>query len=893
MTRGTDEIRETFLRFFEARDHKRLPSASLVPSAHDPSVLLTTAGMHPLVPYFRGQETPPHPRLTTVQKCFRTTDIDNVGNTARHLTFFEMLGNFSIGDYFKQEAVEYAWELSLEGFGFEPEDIWITVFEGDEELGIGPDEQAIAAWLSVGVPRERIVLCPRSENFWQGGPTGPCGPCSELYLDRGLDWGAEDDLPGGENERFLEYWNLVFTQYDMRIDADGRTTLAPLPAKNIDTGLGLERMAVIQQGVETVFETDTLAPLMALGRALVSREPDERALRILADHSRAMTFLIADGVVPSNEARGYILRRIMRRAILQGNRVGMASGFMAVFAEKVIEMMAAAYPELEREREAILLWARAEEEGFGRTLEQGTKLLDEVIERSPGARITGEDAFRLHDTFGFPVDLTRELAEEQGLEVDTEGFAVLMDAQRTRSRGGPAPAGDGAAAGEEGAATEAAPAGDLREQARALAREAGFVTDFTGYETLEQHTTVGALSAAAGDRVLVHLAESPFYATGGGQVADAGVLESETGETRAHVTDVVRVGDDQAVVLHVDAGELEPGDRVVARVDRAARTATQANHTATHLLHAALRETLGTHVRQAGSYVGPDKLRFDFSHGERIAADDLEQIEDRVNEWILRNDPVRPITTTLDEARALGAMALFGEKYGDVVRMVQIGAGDYSRELCGGTHVRSTAEIGVFKLVSESSSAANVRRIEAITGPAAVAALRAADASAREAATLLKTGVAQLPGAVAELRERAKQAAKAATNGAATIDADALAAGATQIEGADVVTRVVNGVANAKELPDIADRIKGKLSEQSATVLGTVVDGRVHLVAAVTPALVARGVKAGAIVKAAAQVAGGGGGGRDTMAQAGGKDPAALPDAIAAARAAIVAALAG
>ncbi|MEY2441259.1 MAG: alanyl-tRNA synthetase [bacterium] len=886
----TDEIRETFLRFFEARDHKRLPSASLVPSAYDPSVLLTTAGMHPLVPYFRGEEKPPHPRLTTVQKCFRTTDIDNVGNTSRHLTFFEMLGNFSIGDYFKQEAVEFAWELSLEGFGFEPEDIWITVFEGDEELGIGPDEEAIAAWLSVGVPRERIVLCPRSENFWQGGPTGPCGPCSELYLDRGLEWGAEDDLPGAENERFLEYWNLVFTQYDMGIDAGGRTTLAPLPANNIDTGLGLERMAVIQQSVETVFETDTFAPLMALGRELASEEPDERALRILADHSRAMTFLVADGVVPSNEARGYILRRIMRRAILQGNRVGMASGFMAVFAEKVIEIMGAAYPELERERVAILLWARAEEEGFGRTLEQGTKLLAEVTQRSEGT-ISGEDAFRLHDTFGFPVDLTRELAEEQGLEVDTEGFAELMDAQRTRSRGGPAHGADGEDVGET--ADGPVPAGDLREQARTLARETGFVTDFTGYETLEQHTTVGALSAAGGDRVLVHLAESPFYATGGGQVADGGVLESEDGHARAHVTDVVRVGDDQAVVVQVDAGDLQPGERVVARVDRAARTATQANHTAAHLLHAALRETLGTHVRQAGSYVGPDKLRFDFNHGERIGPEDLEHIEDRVNEWILRNDPVRPITTTLDEARALGAMALFGEKYGDVVRMVQIGEGDYSRELCGGTHVRSTAEIGVFKLVSESSSAANVRRIEAITGPAAVAELRATDASAREAASLLKTGVAQLPEAVAQLRDRAKQATKAATNGAATIDADALAAAATQIEGADVVARVVSGVANAKELPDIADRIKGKLSEQSATVLGTVVDGRVHLVAAVTPALVARGVKAGAIVKAAAQVAGGGGGGRDTMAQAGGKDPAALPDAIAAACAAIVAALAG
>jgi alanyl-tRNA synthetase len=870
----TDEIRETFLAFFEARDHRRLPSASLVPSSYDPSVLLTTAGMHPLVPYFKGEEKPPHPRLVTVQKCFRTTDIENVGNTARHLTFFEMLGNFSIGDYFKHEAVAWAWELSLEGFGFNPEDIWISVFEGDEELGLGPDEEAIEAWLSVGVPRERIVLLPRSENFWQAGTSGPCGPCSELYLDRGVAFGTPDDLPGGENDRFLEYWNLVFTQYDLTTHADGRQTLAPLPASNIDTGLGLERMAVIQQGVETVFETDTFAPLMALGRELASRDPDVRALRILADHARALTFLVADGVVPSNEDRGYILRRVMRRAIQQGRRIGIAPGFLPAFVEKVIEIMGAAYPELHRERESILLWARAEEESFGRTLEQGSRLLEEVIERSRQSgpahpTIPAEDAFRLHDTFGFPFELTSELAAEQGLAVDTAGFEALMERQRAKGREG--------ARGEQ--------AGDLRERARALARTSGTQTDFTGYETLEQHTTVASL-----DGGLVKLAESPFYATGGGQIADVGTIECEGGDCATRVVDVVRVGDDQAVVVEVQRGELHPGERVVARVDRAARGATQANHTATHLLHAALRERLGTHVRQAGSYVGPDKLRFDFNHGERLAPGDLQAIEDRVNEWILRNDPVRPITTTLDEARALGAMALFGEKYGDVVRMVQIGDGSTSRELCGGTHVRSTAEIGVFKITGESSSAANVRRIEAITGPAAVAELRASDAKAHEAAALLRTDVAQLPAAVSALRDRAKQAAKGSSNGAAAVDADALAAAATRIAGADVVAAVV-AAPGAKELMDVADRVKGRLGEQSATVLGTVVDGRVHLVAAVTPALVERGVKAGAVVKAAALVAGGGGGGRDTMAQAGGRDPEKLPEAVAAARAAIETAL--
>jgi alanyl-tRNA synthetase len=868
----TDEIRETFLRFFEARDHKRLPSASLVPSSYDASVLLTTAGMHPLVPYFKGEEKPPHPRLTTCQKCFRTSDIENVGNTARHLTFFEMLGNFSIGDYFKREAVQWAWELSIDGFGFNPDDIWISVFEGDEALGLGPDEEAIEAWLAVGVPRERIVLLPRSENFWQAGTSGPCGPCSELYLDRGVEFGSADDLPGGENDRFLEYWNLVFTQYDLTTLEDGRETLAPLPASNIDTGLGVERMAAIQQDVETVFETDTFAPLMALGRLLASSEPDERALRILADHSRAMTFLIADGVVPSNEDRGYILRRVMRRAIQQGRRIGIEPGFLPRFVETVIETMGTAYPELHRERESILLWVRAEEDSFGRTLEQGTRLLEEIIERSRAdATIPAADAFRLHDTFGFPFELTVELAAEQGLDVDTAGFEVLMERQRAQAREG--------ARGER--------TGDLRERARRLARASGVQTDFTGYETLEQHTTVASV-----DDGLVKLAESPFYATGGGQVADVGTIECEGGDCGARVVDVVRIGDDQAVLVETERGELHPGERVVARVDPAARRATAANHTATHLLHAALRERLGTHVRQAGSYVGPDKLRFDFTHGQRIAPEDLQAIEDRVNEWVLRNDPVRPITTTLDEARALGAMALFGEKYGDVVRMVQIGDGSYSRELCGGTHVRSTAEIGVFKLAGESSSAANVRRIEAITGPAAVAVLRESDAKAHEAAALLRTDVAQLPAAVAGLRDRARQAAKTSTNGAATVDTDALAAGATRIAGADVVTEVVSGP-GPKELMDVADRIKGRLGAESATVLGTVVDGRVHLVAAVTPALVARGVRAGAVVKAAAEVAGGGGGGRDTMAQAGGRDPEKLPDAIAAARAAIESALAG
>jgi alanyl-tRNA synthetase len=851
----SDEIRERFLGFFEKRDHRRLASGSLVPASFDPSVLLTTAGMQPLKPYFLGIEKPPHPLITTCQKSFRTVDIENVGTTTRHLTFFEMLGNFSIGQYFKKGAAEYAWELSLEGFGFKPEDIWITVHEGDEALGLGPDEEAIAVWEAIGVPRSRIILLSSEENFWQAGPTGPCGPCSELYLDRGLEWGTEDDLPGGDNERFLEYWNLVFMQYDQ----DPVGTLTPLPAKNIDTGLGLNRMAMIQQGVDSIFETDQFHPLMTLGRDLATSDPDERALRILADHTRGMTFLIGDGVVPSNEDRGYVLRRIMRRALLQGHRIGIEHGFLPQYISLVIDLMGAAYPELLAQHETITKWVRAEEESFGRTLEQGTRLLDDLL---AAGSVSGSDAFRLHDTYGFPVELTREIAGERGVPFEgDEDFEALMEAQRARSRQG---------------------AG--RVMSGALSVE-GDPTTFTGYEHLEEHTTVTGISEQDG-RTIVKLAESPFYAEGGGQISDAGTIACEDGDCLVRVADVVRAGEDQAIVVEAVEGALKPGERVVARVDRGTRHATEANHTATHLLHAALRERLGPHVHQSGSYVGPDKLRFDFSHTQRLSDEERRDVEDKVNEWILRNDRVRPLTTTLEEAQRLGAMALFDEKYGDVVRMVEIGDGSYSRELCGGTHVRSTAEIGVFKIVSEGSSASNVRRIEALTGPEAVALLRRSDELLHQSADAARTQPERLPEAIAALRAEARAAAKAGAASAGP-DAAALAQRAAQVDGAVVVAEVVEAP-DAKALMDIADRVKGRLGESAAIVLGTAVDGRVHLVAAVTPALVQRGVRAGEVVKIAAQVAGGGGGGRDTMAQAGGRDPEKLPEAIEAARAAIV-----
>jgi alanyl-tRNA synthetase len=887
----TDEIRERYLAFFEERGHRRIPSASLVPSAHDPSALLTVAGMHPLKPYFLGQETPPATRLTDCQKVFRTVDIDNVGNTARHLTFFEMLGNFSFGDYFKHEAIGFAWQLSREVFSFPPESIWVTVFEGDEGLGLGPDEEAISHWLEVGVPRERIVQCPRSENFWQAGPSGPCGPCSELYFDRGVEFGSAGDLPGGENERFLEYWNLVFMQYDQQGER-----LRPLPANNIDTGMGLNRMAAILQDKPSVFETDQFQPLIELGEQLSGRAYGEdfavdRALRILADHSRAMTFLVADGVVPSNEDRGYVLRRVMRRAIQQGRALELEQGFLTRYAERVQELMGGVYPELHEQRAAIETWLASEEEGFGRTLTQGLQTLRGLIEQARAAgraNVPADDVFRLHDTYGFPYEMTKELLGEEDLAIEGD-FESLMDEQRARSRAGGSPGASAAAGGGAGA-------GEPRALASAFAGQADFQTRFTGYETERQHTTVGALEPQDGG-YLVKLAESPFYAPGGGQVADVGTIECEHGDCRARVQEVFRLGDDQALSVVIEQGELEPGEQVLAAVDHRARHATEANHTATHLLQAALRERIGSHVRQAGSYVGPDKLRFDFSHGQGLSEDEVCDVEDRVNEWIARNDPVRPITTTLDEAKRLGAMALFGEKYGEVVRMVEVGDGEHSRELCAGTHVRSTAEIGPFRITSETSSAANVRRIEALTGPAATELLRAHDRVLGEVAQTLRTRPEQAGEVVKAREQERRELEKKLKSGAGggggdgAIDIDQLMARVVDVAGAPVLAVVVE-LDDAKALLDLADRLKGKL-DATAIVLGAGVEGRAHLLVSVSPELVQRGVKAGEIVKQAAAVVGGGGGGRDTLAQAGGREPEKLGEALEAAKAAIAAALQG
>ena len=865
----SQEIRETFLSYFEKEGHKRLKSASLVPASFDPSVLLTTAGMQPLKPYFQGAEEAPSRRLTSSQKCFRTTDIDQVGLTARHLTFFEMLGNFSIGDYFKEEAIRFGWELSIEGFKFEPDQIWVTVFAGDKELGLGPDEEAIDHWRNVGVPEDRIIALPRAENFWQAGPTGPCGPCSELYLDRGEVFGGPDDRPGDDTDRFVEYWNLVFMQYDLKDDG----MLEPLPQKSIDTGLGLDRVAAILQDAPSVFENDLLKPLFELAEKLSHGgeglegemlDSETKAFRVLADHGRAMTFLLADGVVPSNEDRGYILRRIMRRAIVQGRLMLIDSPFLGKFSTATVEMMGDAYPELKNNSKTIKKWVDFEEENFLKTLDQGMEILGQLVDEAKQQEtswISAADAFKLHDTFGFPYDLTKELIAESGLSVDDAGFHELMEEQRQRARVGTA-----TAHGSE----------DEHNKIFDFAKKAGFRTDFTGYEQLEQKTKTELLMSQDG-KLLAKFPESPFYAEGGGQVSDSGIVVSESG--RAKVVDVIRIGDDQVVELEVEDGEIKEGEAVRVTVDAANRHATACNHTATHLLHAALRERLGDHVRQAGSAVRPDKLRFDFTHGAALTQEEVESIEQRVNDWISANTPVRGLHMSREEAEKLGAMALFGEKYGEWVRVIEVE--DVSRELCGGTHVRSTSEIGGFKITGESSSAANVRRIEALTGPELLKDFRERDKLITEISRKLKTSPENVESTVESLLEeqsQLKKKTKEGGSGKVEQYAAELAVGATDISGTKVASGSFEDL-NPSELRQVCDVALSKIGEGTVTASTSAGEG-FSMAMKIAPAVVESGVKAGELINMALEQVGGSGGGRDTMAQGGAQNPEKEKDAL-------------
>jgi alanyl-tRNA synthetase len=864
----TSEIRDAYLSFFEERDHLRVPSASLIPAPEDTSTLLTVAGMQPFKPYFRGDEQPPSNRLTSVQKCFRTPDIDEVGNTRRHLTFFEMLGNWSFGDYFKEQSIAWGLELSVEVFGLDKDRIWPSVFGGDDELGLGPDEESIEIWKSHGIPDERIVLLPRSENFWQAGETGPCGPCSEMYYDRGKAFGGPDERPGDDTDRYIEYWNHVFMSYELHEDG----SLTKLPANNVDTGLGLERMAAILQNVDSVFQADAFSPLVRLAEEMSGRSYEQdrattRAMRIIADHSRGMTFLIADGVVPSNEERGYVLRRVMRRAIQQGRVLGLESPWIGRFAERTIEMMSDAYPELAQQRDTIMRWVGDEEQAFGRTLDRGTQLLEQLVAQAKEQEtswIDAAEAFKLHDTYGFPYDLTKELLAEEGLSVDDAGFEALMEKQRIRAR------------------TGAEPSVKDRHQAVMSFAQAAPPSTFVGYETLGTETAV-----AAADSPLIKLEESPFYPEGGGQVSDSGSVNWDG--QGARIADVYRLGDDQVIRLDESTPAPDPGSRVRAEVDHETRHATMRNHTATHLLHAALRERLGTHVRQAGSAVRPDKLRFDFTHGAALSPEELREVEDRVNEWIKASRPVRALQMSRAEAEELGAMALFGEKYGDWVRVIEVD--DVSRELCGGTHVANTAEIGIFTIVSEGSSAANVRRVEAITGPAAIDWFRERSDALTEAGAILgspRDPLRAAERAAERLKQLEKQASEAQRRGAGE-EAAELASTAADLGGVKVVTAQLDGV-DQRALLNLADQVKAKLGD-GAVVLGGANDGRVALVASFTRGAVERGLSAAEVVKGAAEVMGGGGGGRDDVAQAGGRDPERLEDALSAAREAIERAL--
>ena len=839
----TAEIREGFLRYFEREGHLRIPSASLVPYEDDPSVLLTIAGMQPLKSYFLGQAAPPAPRMTSAQKCFRTLDIDQVGRTARHLTFFEMLGNFSIGDYFKDDAIRFGFELSTEVLGFDPEQIWITVFEGMD--GVPADDEALEKWVEMGIPRDRIQRLGEEDNFWKAGPTGPCGPNTELYLDRGPAFGPEGGPVTG-TDRFLEYWNLVFMQYDRA--ADG--SLGPLPAQNIDTGAGLERLAAILQGKETVFETDGFRPLIAWaeqasGRGYGTDPRVDRAMRVLADHGRAMTFLAADGVRPGNEGRDYILRRIIRRAVSEGAYLGLAPERLTGLVDVVTDGYGDGYPELRAEQAEVTDTIGAEAEQFARTLEQGTRLLGEAIERSAqGGVISGDDAFRLHDTYGFPLDLTRDAAEERGMQVDEQGFERLMGEQRDRAR----------AAGRRGA-------GAHRPAAEALAARSAS-TAFVGYDRLEVVTTVLAVEDQGDGTALMKIADSPFYAEGGGQVSDHGWIDGNAG--RAEVRDVLRIGDDQVLRVSLD-GELPQGAQVTARVDAARRHATQANHTATHVLNWALRGALGEGVRQAGSYVGPDKLRFDFTHRGRIEPEVLAEIERQVNARVAEDTPVTARVMPRGEADDLGAIGLFEEKYGDEVRVVQ--AGEFSRELCGGCHVSRTGEIGPLVIASEGSTGAATRRIEALTGLAAVEYLRD-----REAALAAEV-------AARDERIRALEAdLKRARSG--RVDVQAVAADAEDAGDVRVLAAQVEA-ADMDELLQVTDRVKQAVGPGAAVVLGAVADGKAMLVANFDDAAIAAGLSAAAVMREVAPVVDGGGGGKDAMARAGGKDPSRMPEAIA------------
>ncbi|TYP73803.1 alanine--tRNA ligase [Paenibacillus methanolicus] len=860
------EIRSKWLAFFESKGHKIEPSASLVPH-NDPSLLWINAGMAPLKAYFDGRVIPDNPRIANSQKCIRTNDIENVGKPRRHHTFFEMLGNFSIGDYFKEEVITWAWEFLTDPkhIGFDPNRLSVTVYPEDEE--------AFRFWNEkIGLPAERIYKL--EENFWDIGE-GPCGPCTEIFYDRGDKYGDLNDpecWPGGENERFLEVWNLVFSQYNH--NKDGSYT--PLPNKNIDTGAGLERLTSILQDVDSNFDTDLFMPIIertceiAGVRYKVNADHDV-ALKVIADHIRTVAFAVGDGVLPSNEGRGYVIRRLLRRAVRYGKTLGVDRPFLFELVGIVGDIMGVYYPEVVDKREFIVKVIRTEEERFHETLSDGLALLANLVNEARQAgqtEIGGQDAFKLYDTYGFPFDLTEDYASEQGFTVDRAGFDSAMDAQRERAR---------AARQDTGSMNvQGGPLADYTEK-----------SEFVGYNDLTLEGAVvkaivdgSALveSAEEGARVLVLLDRTPFYAESGGQIGDKGTIIGDGFVLQ--VEDVTKAPHGQTVHhAVVESGTLQTGAAVRAAVTARTREAIIKNHTATHLLHRALKDVLGEHVNQAGSLVEPDRLRFDFSHFGGISAEELADIERRVNEQIWLGTPLQISTMAIADAKAMGAMALFGEKYGDTVRVVRVG--EYSIELCGGCHVTNTAQIGLFKLLGESGIGSGVRRIEAVTGQHAYEYVESQLDLLKQAAGLLKSNAVDVPKRIEALHAQVKELGReneSLQGKLSRIEAGSLESSVKSVGGVSVLAAKVSAP-NMDALRGIADELKTKVAN-AVIVLGAAAEGKVNLVVSVAPELVKQGFNAGKIIKEAAAVCGGGGGGRPDMAQAGGKDPSKLEEAL-------------
>ncbi|SER72548.1 alanine--tRNA ligase [Salipaludibacillus aurantiacus] len=860
------EVRQMFLDFFKEKGHDVEPSASLVPH-EDPSLLWINSGVATLKKYFDGRVIPDNPRIANAQKSIRTNDIENVGKTARHHTFFEMLGNFSIGDYFKKDAIHWAWEFLTDKrwIGFEPEKLAVTIYPDDDE--------AFEIWhKEVGLPEERIIRL--QENFWDIGE-GPCGPNTEIFYDRGEEYGNDPDdpemYPGGENERHLEVWNLVFSQFNH--NPDGSYT--PLPKKNIDTGMGLERMVSVIQDARTNFDTDLFLPIIRLteeisGKSYGKAGVNDTAFKVVADHIRTVTFAVSDGALPSNEGRGYVLRRLLRRAVRYAKQLNIHEPFMYKLVPTVGKIMADFYPEVKEKQEFIQKVVRTEEERFHETLTDGLVMLNKLIEKAKADRvetISGVEGFKLYDTYGFPVDLTEEYLEEAGLKLDRSGFDQEMGKQRERAR----------AARQESGSMQ------LQDEVLGSIQER---SEFVGYSELETHSSVKAIvkegslveMANEGDDIQVILDKTPFYAESGGQVADKGIMSNDS--VTLEVKDVQKAPNGQNLhTVSVKEGSIKIGEVLNTEVNSSSRTGIVKNHTATHLLHQALKDVLGDHVNQAGSLVSQDRLRFDFSHFGQLTEDEIDQIESIVNEKVWEGIQVSTMNKTLTEAKEMGAMALFGEKYGEEVRVVQVD--DYSLELCGGCHVNNTAEIGLFKVVSEAGIGAGIRRIEAVTGKKAYEYMNSQVDQLREAASLLKTKLTDVPYRITQLQTQLKEKEKENESLSAKMaqaQAGSLLDDVQEVAGVKILAKKVNA-ADMNALRKMTDSLKEKM-ESGILVLAAVTQEKVSIVASVSKDLVKEGHHAGNLVKEVAVKCGGGGGGRPDMAQAGGKDPSQIDEAL-------------